>query len=255
MGVALGREAGVARPAVGRHLAGACDVLAEEADQAPGRDVGDRVQPQPTQPAAARLAAPALDRAGDPYLAGGAAARLAGPRAADLGLVGLDPLTQRLAPRPDHGATDLVQPAPSGLIAAKAHLALEFHRRDATLARAHQIDGEEPPREAGLGLLEDRAGEDRVLPAAGRALLDQSLLVALCLIVAAAAAAKAGGPARLHQIGPTLGIGAETLEEGRQIPRQVLDSSSAIAPFRYVLASFLLAGDPIQSSLLSLVES
>jgi hypothetical protein len=55
--------------------------------------------------------------------------------------------------------------------------------------------------------------------------LDQPLLVAVGLVVAAAAAAKALGPTRPHQTGPTLLIRAEALEKGRQIPRQVLEQS------------------------------
>ena len=225
VGVARGLEPAIARPAVGGDFGGAQDVPAEKANQAAGRGVAHRLQPQPAEPATARLAAPALDRAGHHRLARGAAAGLAGLGAADQGLVGLDPVAERLAARHDHGTTDLVQPRPSRPIAAEAHLPLELHGRDPALARGHQIDGEKPARQAGLGLLEDRAGEDRVLLAASRALLDQPLLVAVSLIVAAAAAVKARGPTRAHQIGPTRLIRAEALEKGRQIPRQVLEQS------------------------------
>ena len=222
VGVALGGEAGVAGPAVGRHGRGPGDVAVEEAFEAPGRDIRHHGQPEPPQAAPAGLAAAALDRAGDLGLAAGATPRRARPRAADVGLVGLDPRAQRRPLRPDHRLADLVQPGPGGLVAAEAHLALELHRRDPALARGHQVDRQEPPRQAGLGLLEDRAREQRVLLAAGRALLDQALLVAPGLVMPAARAAKPRGPARPHQIRPALGVRAKALQERRQIARQVL---------------------------------
>ena len=153
---------------------------------------------------AAGLAATALDRPGDLGLAAGAAARFARSRAADVGLVGLDPRGQRRALRPHHRLADLVQPGPGGLVAAEAHLPLEFHGRDPALARGHQVDGEKPLGQAGLGLLEDRAREQRVLLATGRALLDQPRLVRPGPVVAAAGAAEAVRPARPAQVGPAL---------------------------------------------------
>ena len=61
-----------------------------------------------------------------------------------------------------------------------------------------------------------------MLLAADPPLLNQPLLVTVGLVVAAGRAAKARGPTRLYQIGPTVLIGAETLEKGWQIPRQVV---------------------------------
>ncbi len=111
-------------------------------------------------------------------------------------------------------------------------------------------------RQAGLGLLEDGAGEDRVLLAASPALLNQPLLVTVGLVVAAGRAAKARGPTRLYQIGPTVLIGAETLEKGWQIPRQVVEQSVSHGALR---AMFLLRSlSPFtrsKSSPLSLPES
>ena len=90
------------------------------------------------------------------------------------------------------------------------------------LLEVTQVDGEEPARQAGLGLLEDGAGQDRVLLAAGRALLDQAFLVAVSLTMPAARAAEPRGPTRPHQIRPALGVRAEALQERRQIARQVV---------------------------------
>ena len=254
--VAGGGEAGVAGPAVGRHGRRPGDVLAEEALQALGRDVVHHGQAKPAQTAPLGLAAAGLDGTGDPGLAGSAAPRRARPRAADVGLVGLDPRGQRRPLRADHGAADLVQPAPGGLVAAEAHLALELHRRDAALARGHQVDRQEPLREAGLGLLEDGAGENRVLLAAGRALLDQALLVAPGLVMPAARAAKTRGPTRPHQIGPALRVRAEALQKARQIARQI--PQQLVGHGAPPTSVFLLCSPspipPPESSSLSLVE-
>src|SRR3954454_22114331 len=57
--VALGGEAVVAAPAVGRDLGRAADVAAEEALEARGRGVGHRLQAQPAEPPSLALAAPA----------------------------------------------------------------------------------------------------------------------------------------------------------------------------------------------------
>src|SRR3954447_760944 len=175
--VALGGEAVVAPPAVGRDLGRAADGAAEQALEARGRGVGHRLQAQPAEPPSLALAAPALDRAGDDRLAGRPAPGLAGLGAADQGLVGLHAPAERRAISRHHGAADLVQPSPGGPVAAEPHLPLQLHGGDAALAGGDEIDGEKPACRAGLGLLEDGAGQERVLLAAGHALVDQTPLV------------------------------------------------------------------------------
>src|SRR6185369_5848728 len=120
----------------------------------------------------AGLAAAGLDRPSDERLAGGAPAALAGSRAADAGLVGLDAPGQGLAAGADHRLAELVQPGPGGLVAAQAQLPPELGGGDPALAGRHQVDRQEPLGQAGLGLLEDGAGQERVLLAAGHALVD-----------------------------------------------------------------------------------
>ena len=142
--VALGRQAEVAAPAVGGHGRRLGDVGGEEGFQALGRGVGQRGEPEPAEAAAAGLAAAGLDRPGDQGLAGGAPAALAGPRAADVGLVGLDAPGQGLAVGADHGLAELVQPGPGGLVAAQAQLPLELGGGDPALAGRHQVDRQEP---------------------------------------------------------------------------------------------------------------
>src|SRR3954453_4918127 len=88
--VALGRQAEGAAPAAGGHRRGRGGVGGEEGFQALGRGVGQRGEPEPAETAAAGLAMAGLDRPADQGLAGGAPAALAGPRAADVALVGLD---------------------------------------------------------------------------------------------------------------------------------------------------------------------
>src|SRR3954468_18615499 len=217
--VALGGEAVVAPPAVGRDLGRAADVAAEEALEARGPGVGHRLQAQPAEPPPLALAAPALDRAGGDRLAGRPAPGLAGLGAADQGLVGLHAPAERLAISRHHGAADLVQPSPGGPVAADPHLPLRLHGGDAALARGDEIDGEEPACQAGLGLLEDRPGQERVLLAAGHALVDQTLLVTIGVGMATACATEAVRPARLEKIVPTLLVCAEPRLEARQVGR------------------------------------
>lgn len=113
-----------------------------------------------------------------------------------------------------------MQPAPGGLVAAEAHLPLQLHRRNPALARGDQEDRQEPAGEAGLGLFEHAPGEQRVLLAAGRALVDQPRLVRPRPLMAAARTPETDRSARLKQIRPTLLIGAEPRNEARQILRQ-----------------------------------
>src|SRR5689334_1779731 len=158
--VALGRQAEVAAPAVGGHGRRLGDAGGEEGVQARGRGVGQGGEPEPAEAAAAGLAAAGLDRAGDQGLAGGAPAAFAGSRATDVGLVGLDAPGQGLTIRADHGLADLVQPGPGGPVAAQAQLPPQLGGGDPTLAGRHQVDGQEPAAEAGLGLPEDGAGRE-----------------------------------------------------------------------------------------------
>jgi hypothetical protein len=142
--VAVGRQAEIAAPAVGGYGSGPGDVGGEEAFEARGTGIGQLGQPEPAETAASRLAAPGLDRPGDQGLAGSAAPWPARSGAADIGLVGLHPVRERLATRPNHGLADLVQPGPGGAVAGKAHLPLELHGGDAALAGCHEVDGKKP---------------------------------------------------------------------------------------------------------------
>src|SRR3954449_6555068 len=147
VGVALRRQAEVAAPAVGGHGRRLGDVGGEEGVQALGRGVGQRGEPEPAETAPAGLAAAGLDRPADQGLAGGAPAALAGPRATDVGLVGLDAPGQGLTIRADHRLAELVQPGPGGLVAAQAQLPLELGGGDPALATTPPA----PRRSSGRG--------------------------------------------------------------------------------------------------------
>src|SRR5512146_209426 len=244
MAVARRGQAAIAGPAVGGHGRGPGDVPTKEALEALGRDVGHHRQPEPAQAAAAGLASTALDRTGDHGLAA-AAAGLAGLGAADIGLVGLDLGGERRAPGADHRAADLVQPGPGSLVAAEAHLALQLQGRDPALARAHQVDRKEPLSEPGFGLLEDRALEQRVLLATGRALVDVALLEPPGLAVTARSAAKPVRPALLQQIGVAPLVGAEARNERRQVLRQILGQHHETSTVRSP-ATFYRSASPDQ---------
>jgi hypothetical protein len=138
-----------------------------------------------------------------------------------MGLVGLDALGQGLAFGPDHGLADLVQPGPGGAVAAKAHLPLQLHGGDAALAGGDEVDRKKPAAQPGFGLLEDRPGQQRVLPAAGHALVDQALLVTPGVGMAAARATEPVRPARLEQIVPTLLVSPEPRLKTRQVGRKI----------------------------------
>src|SRR3954469_8324980 len=112
--VAPGRQAEVAAPAVGGHGRRPGDMGGEEGVQARGRGVGQRGEPEPAETAPAGLPAAGLDRPADRGLAGGAPAALAGPRAADVGLVGLDAPGQGVAGGGHPGPAGVLDPGPRG---------------------------------------------------------------------------------------------------------------------------------------------
>jgi hypothetical protein len=215
-------QAAAAGPAVGGDGRGLGDAGGEEAFQARGPGIGQLGEPEPTQAAASRLAAAGLDCPGDQGLAGGTAAAPAGPRAAEIGLVGLDMMGQGFAVGADHGLADFVQPGPGGAVTAQAQLPPQFGGGDPALAGRRQVGGEEPLGEAGLGLLEDRAGEQGVLLAAGHALVDDLGPECVGIVVATSYASKSIRPARLEQVLPALLVAAEPGQERWHVFRQIV---------------------------------
>jgi hypothetical protein len=110
----------------------------------------------------------------------------------------------------------------TGPAAAEAQLPLQLGGGDPALAGRHQVDGQEPAAEAGLGLLEDGAGQERVLLAAGHALVDDLGLERVGVVVPAGSAPESVRPARLEQVLATLIVGAEPGQERWHVFRQIV---------------------------------
>jgi hypothetical protein len=130
-----------------------------------------------------------------------------------------------------------VQPGPGGAVAAEAHLPLELGGGDPALARGHQVDGEKPATEAGLGLLEDGAGEQRVLLAAGDAFVDDLGPERVGIVVTTAVAAEPVRPTCLEQVVTTLPVGSEPFDEGRHVFGKIIDDHRCSASHCAYLAA------------------
>ena len=103
----------------------------------------------------------------------GPAAAQPGFLAADEALVDLDRAGQQGALRVDHGAPQLVQHHPRGLVSVDTELAGQLSRRDARRGRGHQVGRPEPQVQRRAGAVQDRARRHRRLVAAGHALPQQ----------------------------------------------------------------------------------
>ena len=87
----------------------------------------------------------------------------AGFPAAHIGFVHLDRAAQEITPRPHHGAPQLVQPSPGGLITAQAKNALQAERTDPVLLVGHVPHRLEPKAQWLSSALEDRPRRHRCL--------------------------------------------------------------------------------------------
>jgi hypothetical protein len=86
-----------------------------------------------------------------------------GLRSAHPCVVEFDVAMQRLARGVHHGASELVQQQPGGLVPAEGQLTLNQQRRDPPLVGRHQIGGPKPHRQRELGPVQDRARGQRDL--------------------------------------------------------------------------------------------
>ena len=86
-------------------------------------------------------------------------------------LVDLDPATQSVPVRPDHGPSQLVQPCPGRLVAAQSQHAPQTQRTGAVLLAGHKPHGAKPHRQRFPGVLENGACGDGTLPATTAALI------------------------------------------------------------------------------------
>src|SRR4051794_39347718 len=110
----------------------------------------------------------------------------------------------------------------SGRLTRYTQLPLELGGGDPALAGRHQVDRQEPLGETGLGLLEDRAGEQGVLLAAGHALVDDLGPERVGVVVPAGSATEAFRPACLEQVLPALLVAAEPGQERWHVFRQIV---------------------------------
>ena len=91
-------------------------------------------------------------------------------RTADPRVIDFHVAVQRLAGRVDHRAPQLVQQHPRRFVPSQAQLPLEQERRHAALVGHRQIGRPEPHRQRRLRVVENRAGRQRDLVSARRAL-------------------------------------------------------------------------------------
>ena len=132
----------------------------------------------------------------DRRLAGRAAAAFAtGAFATEIGIVDLDPTGQAFARIPlHHHLHELVFELPGGVL-GHTEAAAECEAGDPALALRQVVHGAEPSAQRHLGRGENRAGDQRGLPSAGRALVEVAGLDDAVLLPAAAGADKAARPA------------------------------------------------------------
>src|SRR4051794_7605234 len=191
-------EPGVAGPAVTDDRAAGRDVTGDEAAERDRRVVVDHREPDPARPLALDL-----DRARDQELA---VVRSAGPgrlvpgAKGQAGLVHLDQAGQGLPVRVDHCPAQLAEQQPGRLAGAEPELEPQLPGRHPVLVRRHRPGGQEPGAQRQVAAVQRRAGGDRDLTLAGRALERQPLAGQLPgLIMAASRAAEPARPALLEQ--------------------------------------------------------
>lgn len=135
---------------------------------------------------------------------------------ADVGLVGLDDAHELLGRAVLHGRADAVREVPRRLVRHVEH-SLELIGRDAFLGLPHEVDRQKPLPQRQVGVVEDRAGGDAELVAAGVAIELSARPDAADAIRPAARAAHAVGPAQLFEVGATLLLGVELLHKAGKV--------------------------------------
>ena len=121
-----------------------------------------------------------FDGADEMQFADGAAALTASDRIAlrairDIAFVDLDKVFEKRPIGIDHSATQLLQHQPSGLVGTEAELRLELQGGDAVRMAGDGVDRHEPCQQREVAAVEDRAGGDRRLAAAGGAFESEGL--------------------------------------------------------------------------------
>ena len=130
-----------------------------------------------------------------------AASLQAGLGTAQVGLIHLDAVFQRLSLGVDHRPAELVQECPGRLV-ADPELALQLDRRQPGGMGRHQISSPEPDRQRHPGPMQDGAGRPRDLPATRLALPQPPLRQLEGPGGPALATSKPLGPAARRQVLP-----------------------------------------------------
>ena len=167
----VGRRVLVAEPAIGDHPGTRGYHVPDEPVQRLRGPVGDVGQTD-----AARLAILGqFDRADDEDLANRnppallAVEGIAFRAERHFRLIDLDEGLQQASSGVDHGAPELLQQQPGGLVAANAQLPLQLKGRDAVGMGSDNVGGKEPRLERQVAAMHDRAGGHRGLPPTPRA--------------------------------------------------------------------------------------
>jgi hypothetical protein len=140
-------------------------VRSHEAGQGACRDIGHDVQTD----SAGRFASNLHGADNDRFVTDFAPTPQAGFRTADVGLIDLDLLLQRLAIGPYHGAAKLLQHHPGRLVPPDPQLPLELEGREAWRLGRYQIGRPEPLRQRDPGSVQDGPSRDRRVVPAGPA--------------------------------------------------------------------------------------
>ena len=138
----------------------------------------------------------------------------------DIGLVQLDSARQPVALETHHGAAQLLQHRPGGLVAGEPELALQLQRREARRVGGDEVGGGEPERQGQPGAVQDGAGRHRGLAPARPALQQIAGGQKVAAVVAARRATKAVRRAAGHEIVPTGLVGREPGLKLRQAERE-----------------------------------
>jgi hypothetical protein len=233
MGIVLDAGSpGIGGPSVGFGGGARGEVIGDEGVQTGGRVVGHFAQ---ADAAGASPTVLHLDGASDQHFALMAAATAAGERivltaAGNFGFVDLNQAGERDPTGRDHAVAQLAAEQPGTAVRPQAELSLQLQGRDAVGMGGHQIGGPEPGGQRQLGVVDDRSGGHRGLPAAAGAFPGPRLgLQFPGFAVAAARADKALRPARREEV---LGAGClvrEALLELDQRTREIGHGGSSRA--------------------------
>ena len=115
---------------------------------------------------------------------------------AKIGLINLHAPRQKVAARPDHGPTQLVQPTPGGFIAPQSQYVLQPQCAGSAFLTCHTPHCAKPEPQRLAGVLQDRSRRDRGLIVASGALI-QSCSYGPSLPVLASWANEPIGPAQV----------------------------------------------------------